>query len=75
MNLNIRQARNVSNWSVVKLEDGRIGVLTHRTGSGKPHVKLSPEYAIEINKNTEVEVIVTPALLAMAYLESLEETR
>lgn len=61
--------RHIPDWSVVKLPDGRIGVLS--TGSHKPSVVVSHNLGIEVNRSTELEVIKYPAELARAYVDSL----
>jgi len=63
------QARHIAENSIVRLPDGRVGYLTHRTGAKKPWVVVKPGHlAVEINRTDTLEVLCCPLQMALAWL-------
>ena len=56
----VTQVRYIDNYSVVRLPDGRAGVLCRRTARKRPMVRITPNYAMEVSPSDSLEV-VTPA--------------
>jgi hypothetical protein len=60
--------RHIPEWSIVRLADERVGTV----GAGRKIVMLSQDHGVEVKPSTEVDVILYPAQLAMAYLGGLK---
>lgn len=70
------KARLVQPWSIVRLADGRVGIKMGDVPRGrKPIVRVSRELGVEVSPDAEVEVVITPGLLAWAYLDRLPKER
>jgi hypothetical protein len=65
------QARHVAENSIVRLPDGRVGYLTHKTGTQKPWVVVKPGHlAVEVNRTDALEVLCCPLRMAITWLET-----
>ena len=60
-------AKYLSDWTLVRLPDGRVGVFTKRHGAGR--VTLPGQTGIAITLDDELEVLKHPAELAAEALE------
>jgi hypothetical protein len=69
MEKDIRQAKNVPEWSIVRLADDRHGVIANEHYKrGKALVKLLSGLGVEISSTTEVEILATPAIAMREYM-------
>ena len=59
-------AKYLSDWTLVRLPDGRVGVLTKQSGGCR--VTFATRSGVAVSPNTELEVIKHPAELAMEAL-------
>lgn len=59
-------AKYLSNWTLVRLPDGRVGVLTGQGGGYR--VTFATRSGVAVAPDTELEVIKHPAELAMEAL-------
>ena len=59
-------AKYLSDWTLVRLPDGRVGVLTRQGGGCR--VTFATQSGVAIPPDTELEVIKHPAELAMEAL-------
>jgi hypothetical protein len=69
------KAKDIPEFSVVRYR-GKLGVLHHRTASGKPWFVRNTgagKWGEELSRNTELEVVKYPARLAQEYIEREEE--
>lgn len=57
----------LSDWSLVRLEDGSVGVLTKRGESGR--VTLPGKTGVDVRLEDELELIKHPAELAAEAME------
>ena len=64
-------AKYLSNWTLVRLPDGRLGVLTRQGGGYR--VTFTTRSGEEVTPDTELEVVKHPAELAMEALLAHEE--
>lgn len=64
----IMQVRHVDEYSVVRMKDGRVGILAKRTACKKPIVKLTSTYGVQISLDEKVEVLMWPAQLASFWM-------
>lgn len=65
-----QQAKNVPEWSIVRLADGRHGVIANKHYKrGKALVKITEAFGVEIASTVEVEVIVGPAMGMREYMQ------
>jgi len=62
------QAKHIQEWSIVRLPDGRIGVLSHHATAGRSLVLLENGSGVEIKNTTELECVVTAAIGMQEYL-------
>lgn len=63
------QAKHIQEWSIVRLPDGRVGVLSHHAPTGRSIVLVTLEdVAVEIKNSTELECVVTAAIGMQEYL-------
>jgi hypothetical protein len=68
----VASASYISEWSIVRLADGRIGALAHHTDNGKPLVICvfgDQSYGVGVAKDAKLEIIKYSADLAREYLE------
>jgi hypothetical protein len=66
------QAKYVQEWSIVRLPDGRIGIMSNsHYKRGKALVKITERFGVEISSTTEVEVLVTTAMGMREYMKIL----
>lgn len=65
----ITQVRYIDEYSVVRMKDGRVGILAKHTARKKPIVKLTSNYGVEISPSEQVEVLMRPAQLAGYWME------
>jgi hypothetical protein len=64
------QAKNVQEWSIVRLADGRTGVIANNHYKhGKALVKLTDTLGVEISSTDEVDVVVTAAIGMREYMK------
>ena len=63
-------ARYLSDWTLVRLPDGRVGVLTRQRGGFR--VTFAARCGVAVSPDTELEVIKHPAELAMEALQAHE---
>lgn len=70
--MNTAELRNIPTWSVVRLSDGRIGILGR--GSRRAIVLLDDHngLAVELPLGTHAEVVAYPVATAQAYLRELQ---
>ena len=61
-------AKYLSDWTLVRLPDGQVGVLTKRDGGCR--VTFTTRSGVAVPPDTELEVIKHPAELAMEALKS-----
>jgi hypothetical protein len=61
------QAQYLSDWSLVRLLDGRVGVFTQRNGVGR--VTLPGQTGVDIDLQDELDLLKHPAELAAEALE------
>jgi len=61
------QAQYLSDWSLVRLRDGRVGVFTHRNGVGR--VTLAGQTGVNVDLQDELDLLKHPAELAAEALE------
>ena len=73
------KAKQIQEWSIVELNDGCRGVLSHHAKKGKCVVltiKDGKQHGIEISSNTEVALIVYASMgmqeLLPKYLETAQ---
>ena len=59
-------AKYLSDWTLVRLPDGQVGVLTRQSGGCR--VTLATRSGVAVPPETELEVIKHPAELAMEAL-------
>ena len=59
-------AKYLSDWTLVRLPDGQVGVLTRQSGGYR--VTLATRSGVAVPPDTELEVIKHPAELAMEAL-------
>ena len=59
-------AKYLSDWTLVRLPDGQVGVLTKRAGGHR--VTFATRGGVTVLPDTELEVIKHPAELAMEAL-------
>jgi hypothetical protein len=64
------QVKHIPEFSVVRLPDGRIGSLEHKTTAKKPWVKVSNETAVVVKTTDCLEVVKYPAELAGEYVQA-----
>lgn len=60
-------AKYLSDWTLVRLPDGQVGVLTKQDGGCR--VTFATRSGVVVPPNTEIEVIKHPAELAMEALK------
>jgi hypothetical protein len=67
------KAKQIPDWSIVKLPDGRVGAYTNKGPNGRPtvHVRAAAVTAVEVKFDDEMEVVKYPAEIAMAYAAGL----
>ena len=65
-------AKYLSDWTLVRLPDGQIGVLTKQGGGCR--VTFATRDGVAVSPDTELEVIKHPAELAMEALMSCRNT-
>lgn len=61
-------AKYLSDWTLVRLPDGQVGVLTQQGGGCR--VTFATQSGVAVPPDTELEVIKHPAELAMEALMS-----
>jgi hypothetical protein len=61
------QAQYLSDWSLVRLRDGRVGVFTKRNGVGR--VTLPGQTGVDVELQDELDLLKHPAELAAEALE------
>lgn len=61
-------AKYLSDWTLVRLPDGQVGVLTQQGGGCR--VTFATQSGVAVSPDTEIEVIKHPAELAMEALMS-----
>jgi hypothetical protein len=61
------QAQYLSDWSLVRLLDGRVGVFTQRKGVGR--VTLPGQTGVDVDLQDELDLLKHPAELAAEALE------
>lgn len=59
-------AKYLSDWTLVRLPDGQVGVLTQQGGGCR--VTFATQSGVAVSPDTELEVIKHPAELAMEAL-------
>ena len=69
------KARLVQPWSIVRLADGRVGIKMDVPRGEKPIVRVSRELGVEVRPNAEVEVVITPGMLAWEHLDRLRSNQ
>ena len=62
------QAKHIQEWSIVRLPDQRMGVLSHHASKGKSIVLLEGRAGVEIKNDAELECVVTAAIGMQEYL-------
>ena len=65
-------AKYLSNWTLVRLPDGQVGVLTKQGGGCR--VTFAHQGGVAVPPDTELEVIKHPAELAMEALTNYTTT-
>ena len=65
-------AKYLSDWTLVRLPDGQVGVLTQQGGGCR--VTFATQSGVAVPPDTELEVIKHPAELAMDALMSYHST-
>lgn len=61
-------ARYLSDWTLVRLPDGQVGVLTKQGGGYR--VTFASRSGVVVSPDTELEVVKHPAELAMEALKT-----
>jgi len=61
-------AKYLSDWTLVRLPDGQVGVLTKQSGGCR--VTFATRSGVAVSPDTELEVIKHPAELAMEALRT-----
>jgi hypothetical protein len=61
------RAQYLSDWSLVRLRDGRVGVFTQRNGVGR--VTLPGQTGVDVDLQDELDLLKHPAELAAEALE------
>ena len=61
-------AKYLSDWTLVRLPDGQVGVLTKQGGGCR--ITFATRNGVAVDPDTEIEVIKHPAELAMEALMS-----
>ena len=59
-------AKYLSDWTLVRLPDGQVGVLTHQGGGCR--VTFAARGGVTVSPDVELEVVKHPAELAMEAL-------
>lgn len=71
-----REVRYIPEWSIVRLDDGRIGILSHRAERGDPMV-LVEQSGVRLKQSDELEIIEMTGVAALrraAFLRRHERT-
>lgn len=63
----IIQAQFLSNWTLVRLPDGQVGVFTRRGTLSR--VTLPGQTGVDVEPDTELEIVKHPAELALEAME------
>jgi len=66
----LAQVRYITECSVVRLPDGRLGVLSKHTANRKPAVRVTPQYSVQVKPSDELEVVMWPAESAFHFIDS-----
>ena len=61
-------ARYLSDWTLVRLPDGQVGVLTKQGGGYR--ITFASRSGVAVSPDTELEVVKHPAELAMEALKT-----
>ena len=61
-------ARYLSDWTLVRLSDGQVGVLTKQGGGYR--ITFASRSGVAVSPDTELEVVKHPAELAMEALKT-----
>lgn len=61
------QAQYLSDWSLVRLRDGRVGVFTQRNSVGR--VTLPGQTGVDVDLRDELDLLKHPAELAAEALQ------
>jgi hypothetical protein len=61
------RAQYLSDWSLVRLRDGRVGVFTQRNGVGR--VTFPGQSGVDVDLQDELDLLKHPAELAAEALE------
>lgn len=64
------KARNVPEWAIVRIDDGRVGVLSKQNSNTRYMVMLTDGTGVEIRPNASVEVMLYPAVGMMQLLKN-----